>query len=123
MISKRKFLDQVSTIAESVYDFHDRFQITGINETMTNEDIREILMLRILLQTEEVGEMCQALSRDKIYESLGEAADVLYVALGTMLVCEEPGLNSMQNVTDKNNQKNNLSHLSSTLGKITSKKG
>lgn len=116
MISKEDFLETVKEMAESVYDFHDRFEIDSHDLT-----VFEVLNQRVLLQCEEVGELCRALNKGMIDNAFEEAADALYIALGTIVSSSYFGLEACKQVAEKNNNKTPDNCTFSATGKIVKK--
>ena len=92
------FVQHIHNIAQSVADFHQRFDIP------TNDDI-ENLKFRNQLLTEEVGEVAKALNHDDYDQALRESVDVAYVALGTLLAHAPEAFVRIVEVVAKNDAK------------------
>lgn len=118
MITKQEFVKTVQEMAGSVWDFHDRFNIRGIDSLSTGKDVYEIMSKRALLQSEEVGELCRALNKGLLDEIYLEAADVLYIALGTILSASNFGVDACWQIIGKNNEKTHENYWYSSVGKI-----
>ncbi|MEK6860818.1 MAG: nucleoside triphosphate pyrophosphohydrolase family protein [Nanoarchaeota archaeon] len=119
MITKEQYLEAVNKIAESVYSFHDRFEIPQLNiYGDSDEVILKALSSRLVLQMEELGEFSQAVSKGRWFDAVHEAADVLYVALGTVLSLGESGNAACKFVSEKNYNKTSLNSKIGVSGKV-----
>ena len=108
-LRKERYMDAVSELAESVFDFHDKFEVPEldrIHDSNNKELVLETLRRRLSFLMEEVGEHSRALNRIELPNAVEEIVDVAYVALGTILVLGEQGDNSCHDVSSKNNSKN-----------------
>ena len=107
-------------MAESVYDFHERFDIPQINIFSDDDiDIWNALSSRLALQMEELGEMSRAVSKANWAEACLESGDVLYVALGNVLRLGESGKDVCYSVVEKNDNKTTKNSKIGAGGKIT----
>lgn len=100
----------MNSIAESVYDFHERWNLFDISKSPFNAVAeREDLLL------EEVKELIVEYSKDISQASVEllsrEAADVLYVSIGSMLALHQDGVEAMLQVAKKNNNKTSKTHF------------
>ncbi len=117
----QQFLDAVNKMGESVYRFHERFEIPAVN-TEDTEATLEALHQRLALLAEETGEHARAMNRADIPDACKEAADVAYIALGTLLRLGAAGTDAANQVSDKNNLKTPTTHgKRSATGKVLSK--
>jgi len=108
-LRKEIYVGAVSKLAESVFDFHDKFQVPeldDIHDPNNKEFVLETLRRRLSFLIEEVGEHSRALNRIELSNAIEEIVDVAYVALGTILVLGEQGNNACNEVSKKNNSKN-----------------
>ena len=100
---RQNFLDAVQSIAESVFDFHDRWSLLDNKKPahLAIEERKELLL-------EEVNELNDEINKtdeDKSIKLLSrEAADVLYVSVGHLLALRNEGLEAMYQVSKKNNK-------------------
>ncbi len=109
-ISKKDFINAMNAIAESVYDFHQRWNLFDVSKSPFDAvSEREELLL------EEVRELIAEYSKDKKQASVEllsrEAADVLYVSIGSMLALHKDGAEAMLQVAKKNNDKTSKTHF------------
>jgi len=109
-ISKKDFINAMNAIAESVYDFHQRWNLFDVSKSPFDAVCeREELLL------EEVRELIAEYSKDKKQASVEllsrEAADVLYVSIGSMLALHKDGAEAMLQVAKKNNNKTSKTHF------------
>ncbi len=108
-LRRERYVGAVSKLAESVFDFHDKFQVPELDtiyDSDNKELVLETLRRRLSFLTEEVGEHSRALNRIELPNAVEEIVDVAYVALGTILVLGEQGDNACHDVSSKNNSKN-----------------
>ena len=119
---KSEFLEAVQKLAESVYDFHHRWNL--INKSKS--PFESIIERKNLLQEEidELNQECLKLTSERSPKLLSEeAADVLYVAIGHLFVLNNTGILAANAVSEKNNNKTTKTHyLDSTTNKVTRKK-
>ena len=107
---RQNFLDAVQSIAESVFDFHDRWSLLDNKKPahLAIEERKELLL-------EEVNELNDEINKtdeDKSIKLLSrEAADVLYVSVGHLLALRNEGLEAMYQVSKKNNNKTKQTHF------------
>lgn len=120
MMPKSIYLEAVRNMAESVYDFHDRFKIKSLDSLDGDDEIFEMMYNRVLLQGEEYGELCRAINKGWPEETFLEAADVLYVALGTLVSGSEDAVKACYETAAKNNKKTPENSVFSKTGKIIS---
>ena len=103
---------KVGELFQSVYNFHDRFDL------LDNYD-RERLLDRIPIQSEEVDELKVALESESMHNVANEAVDVLYVALGTIIsIDNELAVSALNEVIEKNNNKTDKTHYLNPEGKV-----
>lgn len=122
MIPRQVFLKTINDVAGSVYDFHDRFRIESLDSLSKEDDVYEIMSTRVLLQTEEVGELCRALNKMEVNNIYEEGVDALYIALGTVLSSGNFGISACEKVVEKNNGKTLSSHgIGASSGKVIRK--
>jgi NTP pyrophosphatase (non-canonical NTP hydrolase) len=126
-LTKTEFMDIAQQMAESVWDFHDRFAVESL-AGLPLPPLRGIEHVfgqlsegRLQMQMEEVNELQEAVDLDEKDNAFEEAADVLYVALGTILVYDKFGYYGCQKVIVKNNNKTLGSHAIDENGKIVRK--
>ena len=108
-LRKEQYVGAVSELAESVFDFHDKFEVhelDAIYDSGNKEFVLETLRRRLSFLMEEVGEHSRALNRIELANAVEEIVDVAYVALGTILVLGKQGDNACHDVSSKNNSKN-----------------
>ena len=107
--SKKDFMNALNAIAESVYDFHDRWNLINSSKP-PHEAIKE----REELLLEEVRELAQEYNKNQKEISVKllsrEAADVLYVSVGSILALDKSGIAAMHQVAEKNNKKTFKTH-------------
>ena len=115
-MTKEQFVEVASRLAESVYDFHVRFDASGIHEE-DEEAIMGHVRNRVPILVEEVGEHCKAVNHNNLIEAAKEAADVAYVALGTLLTLGQYGGRYGHFVVEKNNKKTPETHHIGEAGK------
>lgn len=109
-ISREEFLTAVSRLAESVYDFHTRFDIPNINAKNTPGDVFSRLCTRLAFLIEETGEHARELNQASLDRAADEMADVAFVAIGTLLEMDSLGANACHIVADKNDKKTLKTH-------------
>ncbi len=109
-LNRESFITAVTKLAESVYDFHERWDLLNTTKSyyLAIQEREELLM-------EEIRELSFEYNKNDIDKSeillCQEAADVLYVALGNMVGLNKEGLNAMNQVSDKNNNKTTKTHF------------
>ena len=105
-------LELIASLAKSVQDFHLRFGLLG-------PCTREELLARIPIQDEEVHELHQAILNETPERIASEAADVLYVAIGTLVSLDsELVAVALAEVIDKNSAKTERTHYINAAGKV-----
>tara|TARA_Y100000817_G_scaffold169406_1_gene132445 strand:- start:2394 stop:2753 length:360 start_codon:yes stop_codon:yes gene_type:complete len=97
---RQNFLDAVQSIAESVFDFHDRWNLLDEKKPahIAIEERKELL----LEEVNELNDEINKIDEDKSIKLLSrEAADVLYVSVGHLLALRNEGLEAMYQVSKK----------------------
>ena len=121
-ISREEFLNSISRIAESVYDFHDRFSIPSLSSNGTSEQALIRLRTRLAFLVEEVGEHSKELNQGELKLASQELADVAFVAMGTLLELDATGSDACLTVAAKNDGKTHDTHIvEATSGKLIKK--
>ena len=110
-VSRQDFITAVSRLAESVYDFHTRFDIPNINEKAPSDDAFPRLCTRLAFLMEEVGEHAAELNRAELELAAEEMADVAFVAMGTLMELNALGASACRKVADKNDKKTLQTHM------------
>ena len=107
--SKKEFIDGITSIASSVYDFHARWNLLDSSSTPY-----KLLSEREPLLQEEIKELIAEYNKDDQNRSVTllsrEAADVLYISVGSMLALGKNGIEAMNQVSEKNNNKTSKTH-------------
>ena len=103
-IDRCSFLEGISNLAESVYSFHERFQIPSV-EIIDSDTTFELFRERLLFLSEETGEHASALNRGDLEGAVQEAVDIAYIAIGTVLRLGFTGRSACFDVTKKNDAK------------------
>lgn len=109
-LNRESFISAVTKLAESVYDFHERWNLLNTTKSyfLSIQEREELLM-------EEIRELSFEYNKNDTDKSeillCQEAADVLYVALGNMIGLNKVGLNAIHQVADKNNKKTSKTHF------------
>ena len=107
--SKKEFIDGITSIASSVYDFHARWNLLD-----SSSSPYKLLSEREPLLQEEIKELIAEYNKDDQNRSVTllsrEAADVLYISVGSMLVLGKNGIEAMNQVSEKNNNKTSKTH-------------
>ena len=117
-IERASFVEGIRAIAESVYSFHDRFDIPRV-DTADTEATLEALRQRLAIIAEEIGEYASALNQGDVEDAASEAADVGYVALGTILRLGDLGRLACIEIARKNDAKVPSTHSErSSTGKV-----
>ena len=110
-ITKEKFIDLMTKVATSVYDFHTRFDIKAFDSDDNYEGDKLFFNRRILLGLEELGELCSSINKcEPMDDSFLEAIDSLYISMGTALVMGQWLEEACYGVVNKNDKKNPLSY-------------
>ena len=103
----------VSELTNCVANFHKRFGYEGSAS-------RQDLLTRIPIQDEEVRELRDAILGESPARVASEAADVLFVAIGTMLRLDpELSISAIHEVITKNDAKTWETHYIDDAGKIS----
>ncbi len=110
-ISREEFVSAVSRLAESVYDFHDRFEVSNLNDKNLSEDPFPRLCTRLAFLMEETGEHARELNQGVLGKAADEMADVAFVAMGTLLEMDSLGAIACQDVANKNDKKTLETHM------------
>ena len=107
--SKKEFIDGITSIASSVYDFHARWNLLD-----SSSSPYKLLSEREPLLQEEIKELIAEYNKDDQNKSVTllsrEAADVLYISVGSMLALGKNGIEAMNQVSEKNNNKTSKTH-------------
>ena len=120
-IEKESFTQGVLALADSVYSFHERFQI-GCVDTTDSEGTFEALRQRLVLLSEETGEHARALNRADVEGAVQEAVDIAYIAIGTVLRLGDAGRSACLDVSRRNDAKTPSTHSKrSDTGKVLQK--
>ena len=109
-ISKIEFINAINNLAESVYDFHDRWNLFNVSKTSFEavSEREELLLEEVRELIEEYNKNQSELSEELLSR---EAADVLYVSIGNMLALNKEGISAMNQVAIKNNNKTKKTHF------------
>lgn len=110
-VSREDFVSAVSRLAESVYDFHTRFDIPTINAKAAEDDIFPRLCTRLAFLMEETGEHARELNQAALDRAADEMADVAFVAMGTLLEMDALGASACHDVANKNDKKTLHTHM------------
>ena len=110
-ISREDFVEAVSRLAESVYDFHARFSIPNINAKDPDDKVFPRLCTRLAFLMEETGEHARELNQARIDRAAEEMADIAFVAMGTLLELDSIGASSCREVANKNDKKTLQTHM------------
>ena len=118
-LSREEFVSAISRLAESVYDFHTRFDIQNLNANSAQEDPFPRLCTRLAFLMEETGEHARELNQGVLDLAAEEMADVAFVAMGTLLELDAIGASACHDVANKNDKKTLQTHMvESSSGKI-----
>ena len=109
-VSRADFVSAVSRLAESVYDFHSRFDIPLINAKTAEDDVFPRLCTRLAFLMEETGEHARELNQARLDRAADEMADVAFVAMGTLLEMDALGVQACNDVANKNDNKTLHTH-------------
>ena len=110
-VSREDFVAAVARLAESVYDFHARFDIPNLNDKTPADDVFPRLCTRLAFLMEEVGEHAAELNRAELDLAAEEMADVAFVAMGTLMELNSLGASACRKVADKNDKKTLQTHM------------
>lgn len=110
-VSRDEFAAAVSRLAESVYDFHQRFDIPNINANSSDNYAVLRLCARLSFLMEEVGEHARELNLGALDDAAAEMADVAFVAIGTLLELDALGISASRQVANKNDKKTLQTHF------------
>ena len=118
-MTREEFVAAMARIAESVYDFHDRFDLPMVGAGLSPEQGLDALRARLPYLVEEIGEHSKALNQDDLDDASLELADVAFVAAGSVLTLGRLGATSARRVASKNDAKTGATHyLEEASGKI-----
>ena len=121
-VSREEFVAAVSRLAESVFDFHSRFEIPNLSVNDPAEDALPRLCTRLSFLAEEIGEHARELNQGVLDRAAGEMADVAFVAMGTLLELDTVGLRACNEVAIKNDRKTLQTHMvEPSSGKLVKK--
>lgn len=109
--TRDEFVSAIARIAESVYDFHSRFDKPIPSATQSSEEYLITLRNRLPLIIEELGEHAQDLNKGNLEDAALEIADVTFVAVGTILSLESVGVYASCQVAKKNDDKTHETHV------------
>ena len=112
MSINEELLKHIALLAESVSEFHTRFEIEPNAGSMENMKFRNQLL------TEEVGEVAKALNHRDYEQAVRESVDVAYVALGTLLSHAPEAFVGIAEVLAKNAAKTCETHMLDWGGKV-----
>ena len=110
-VSRDEFVAAVSRLAESVYDFHQRFDVPNINANSASDCAVPRLCARLAFLMEEVGEHARELNIGALDDAASEMADVAFVAIGTLLELDALGVSASRQVANKNDKKTLQTHF------------
>ena len=110
-VSREQFVSAISRLAESVYDFHTRFDIPNLNAKSNLNDPFPRLCTRLAFLMEETGEHARELNQGVLDLAADEMADVAFVAMGTLLELDAIGANACHEVANKNDKKTLRTHM------------
>jgi len=117
-MTKAEFMNAVEALAESLWGFHERFNLPPLPEDTSWRVRMDNLRRRLPILVEETGEVARHIARDEMFETLCESADVAYIALGTLLTHGRQGADAAEEVATKNNRKTYDTHFMSSNGKL-----
>lgn len=121
-MDKKTFVAAVSRLAESVYDFHARFDIHNFNGKPPADAVFPRLNTRLAFLIEEAGEHAKEVNQGNLEQAAHEMADVAFVAMGTLLEMASLGADSCRQVADKNDKKTPKTHMvEASSGKLLRK--
>ena len=109
-VSKQEFVAAAARLAESVYDFHARFDIPNLN-AKTADDAFVRLCARLAFLMEETGEHAKELNQARLQPAADEMADIAFVAMGTLLELDAVGADACHAVANKNDNKTLQTHM------------
>ena len=104
-IVREDFINLMTDLAKSVYDFHVKFNLLAID---THDYINKKTFFdgRIRKMLEELGEFSNSLNKGRpIEDTYLEIIDSLFVSMGTSLVIGKSLERACQTVINKNNNK------------------
>lgn len=107
-MDREQFLGAVGDMADQVWDFHERWGFWPFSGPEQNP--AEAISNRDAILLEEVRELSDAVTNETDAEIAGEAADVLFVAMGHVLSLKELGIEGVESVTRKNSNKTEKTH-------------
>ena len=110
-VSREEFVSAVSRLAESVHDFHTRFNIPILNAKMPENEVFPRLCTRLAFLMEETGEHARELNQGALDRAADEMADVAFVAMGTLLEMAALGAGACHDVANKNDKKTLDTHM------------
>ena len=122
-LSKAEFAEYIGEIAQSVYDFHERFNIPEIDLSINQEMGLNILKDRLILLNEEIGEQAWEINRSRFNKAIIESADVAFIAIGTLCSLGRLAKDAAISVKNNNDSKSiKTHHLHPSSGKLVKTK-
>lgn len=100
-VTREKYIEIVGILAESVYDFHERFELNPVGL----DEIHRFESRQLGLLLEESAEFAKEVHCQDTELMMEELADVAFVALGGLLAAHEIGMSGMIDVAYKNDNK------------------
>ena len=120
--SRDEFISSIARIAGSVYDFHERFGVSGPDGLAPTDDFVAVLRRRLPYLVEETGEHAKELNKGNLHDASLELADVTFVALGSILLMDASGKEACHAVAEKNDAKTHETHMfEKSSGKLVRK--
>ncbi len=113
MTINQEFVKHITELAQSVVDFHERFDIQHADAVSVDN-----MKFRNQLLMEEVGEVAKALNHSDYKQAVLESVDVAYVALGTLFAHAPESFVHIMEVIRKNFDKDLTTHRLDEGGKI-----
>ena len=116
-LTKYQFESAVSVLAGSVYDLHERFGNKGYNFDK-EIDLKVEVGFRQKMFASEFAEVVVALAEHDNENLKEELVDLLYVALGSVLMMNDEALGAIDKVIIKNDAKTLDTHYVNDDNKI-----
>ena len=108
---REKFIESVTKMAASVYDFHDRFEMPKVSHEDDPDKYYRYLRDRAIQLMEEMGEFCGGLNKGMPLNTALEAGDIAFVGIGTLVALGNLGTASAITTSDKNDAKTLKTHM------------